>query len=110
MCNDSWQAKLSEVIIIYQMTHPYPHPSKRTFNFIHNATKTKIIFTFNSTGPGGGGGWRFGKSSEEVEAEKSILQTSSSQLLYKICENGSCKLDDESIVCVNSEIIKYLLS
>ena len=107
MCNDSWQAKLSEVIIIYQMTHP--HPSKRTFNFIQNTTETKIIFTFNFTGPGGGG-WRFGKSSEEVEAEKSILQTSSSQLLYKICENGSCKLDDESIVCVNSEIIKYLLS
>ena len=36
---------------------------------------------------------------EEVEVDKSILQTSSSQLLYKICENGSCKLDDESIVC-----------
>ena len=47
---------------------------------------------------------------EEVEVDKSILQTSSSQLLYKICENGSCKLDDESIVCVISEIIKYLLS
>ena len=61
------------------MTHP--HLSKRTFNFIQNTTKTKIIFTFNFTGPGGGG-WRFAKSSEEVEAEKSILQTSSSQLFY----------------------------
>ena len=71
------------------MTHP--HLSKRTFIFIQNTTKTKIIFTFNLILQGLVVEDEESENHlEEVEAEKSILQISSSQLLYKICENGSC--------------------